>query len=176
MTDTNLQQLYSLTLLKSKYNAMDYKTRTPLYTKRVQSFKDPYEKVRQLDKNTRLIFNQENTQNLKYDNIKCGRPESEGAYRFNYALDQYITKRLVDVSGQYIRNTELRVQPFLNTTPAKNHKLSQSLEQAYREYYSNDISKAKHIIYRPTQNQAINKFEKDTSLFTPKNYTTNYVY
>lgn len=156
------------TILKSKYNAMDYRVRTPLYTNRVQEFYTPYVKTNQFDKNTNLIFNQANTQDLVYDKVICGRPETEDKSRFNYAMDQYITKRYVDVSGQSIRNNELRIQPNRYTTPALNHKISSSLEQSFREYYSNDISKRKHTSYSNDTNRGIKKF--DTSLFTPKGY------
>ena len=136
MTDINLYSLHHQTLLKSKYNTMDYTTKTPLYTPRVQSYQEPYEKVQQLNKNTGLVLNQANTQNLIYDNIICGRPETDDRSRFNYAIDQYITKAVVDVSGQAIRNNELRVQPNKYSTPAKMYSYNPTQEQSYKEYYS----------------------------------------
>lgn len=110
------------TILKSKYNAMDYRVRTPLYTNRVQEFYTPYVKTNQFDINTGLSLNQANTQDLVYDKVICGRPESQEAYRFNYAIDNHITNKVRDISGQAIRNSDLRIQPNRYTTPAVRHK------------------------------------------------------
>lgn len=110
------------TILKSKYNAMDYKKRTPLYTDRIQEFYTPYKKTNQFDNNTGVSINQANTQDLVYDKIICGRPETDDKSRFNYAMDQYITKAPQDISGQAIRNSDLRIQPNRYTTPAVRHK------------------------------------------------------
>lgn len=120
--DERLYQLYQQTLLNDRYEKRDQNVRTPLYTQRINDFKTPYLKTSQLDNNTGLSLFQANTQNLGYDNIICGRPESVGASRYNYAIDNHITNRLVDVSGSIYKNSELRVQPFLNTTPAKNKR------------------------------------------------------
>ena len=117
--DERLYQLYQQRLLNDKYQIKENTVRTPLYTKRINDFYTPYVITNQFDKNTNLSLFQANTQNLGYDNIKCGRPESEGSSRFNYAIDNHITNKLIDVSGNIYKNSELRVQPFLNTTPAK---------------------------------------------------------
>ena len=176
MTHINLERLNQQTILKGKYNAMDYQTRTPLYTNRVQQFNTPYVKTNQFDVNSIFSINQENTQHLLYDNVVCGRPETDDKYRFNYAIDKYITKAFVDVSGQSIINNELRVQPNKYTTPSVNHQRVATLEHDFRKYYSNDISKIKHRTYYALRNKEINNFQKDTSLFTPKSSTTLYSY
>lgn len=101
---------------------MDYRVRTPLYTNRVQEFYTPYVKTNQFDKNTNLILNQANTQDLVYDRVICGRPETQDAYRFNYAIHNHITNKVRDISGQAIGNNELRIQPNRYTTPPLRHK------------------------------------------------------
>lgn len=110
--DKRLYQLCQQRLLKEKYQIRENTVRTPLYTQRVNEFYTPYVISNQFDKNTNLSLFQANTQNLAYDNIICGRPESAGASRFNYAMDNHITNRLVDVSGSVYKNSELRIQPL----------------------------------------------------------------
>ena len=117
--DERLYQLYQQRLLNDKYQVRENTVRTPLYTQRVDDFYTPYVITNQFDKNTGLSLFQANTQNLGYDNIVCQKPPREGASRFNYAMDNHITNRLIDVSGSVYKNSELRIQPFLNTTPAK---------------------------------------------------------
>ena len=49
------------------------------------------------------------------------KPPKQSRFRYNYALDNHITNKLIDVSGSVFKNSELRVQPFKNTTPAKHY-------------------------------------------------------
>jgi len=119
--DERLYQLYQQRLLNDKYQIKENTVRTPLYTQRVKDFYTPYVITNQFDKNTNLSLFQENTQPLAYNNIMCQKPPKESSSRFNYALDNHITNKLVDVSGSVFKNSELRVQPFLNTTPAKHY-------------------------------------------------------
>lgn len=117
-----LSQLNQQTKLKSGHERLEKIVRTPLYTQRIQEYPDPYQRTNQLDKNNNLSLFQQNTQNLKYDKVICGRQKPEEKYRYNYAIDKNITNKLVDVSGQMIRNSDLRVQPNRYITPTNNNK------------------------------------------------------
>ena len=158
--DERLYQLHQQTLLNNRYEIMEQTVRTPLYTKQINDFKNPYLKTNQLDNNTGLSLFQANTQNLAYDNIICGRPESVGASRYNYAIDNHITNRLVDVSGTLLKNSELRIQPNLNTTPSKLIKsVASSLDQSYRKYYNDSITSAPKRSYNAKSYHIMDKYD-----------------
>ena len=106
-----LKILNQQTKLKSGYESLKNIVREPLYTKKIQEFKNPYQTTHQLDFNNGLSLFQNNTQDLKYDKIICGRQLREEKTRFNYAIDNHITNKLVNVSGLMYKNSDLRVQP-----------------------------------------------------------------
>ena len=75
---------------------------------------NPYQIYSQLDCQHHLgCFGKGNSQpsQLPEPFIKCTPRKNDHASRFNYAIDKQITKRLVDVSGQYIPNNQLRIIP-----------------------------------------------------------------
>ena len=117
--DQRLNLLYQQRILNDKYQMMENTKRVPLYTGRIQAYRQPYVITSQLDKNTGLSLFQANTQKLAYPVIVCGRPAQEDRSRFNYAISNHITHKLVDISGQVFRNSELRVQPNKYSSPAK---------------------------------------------------------
>jgi hypothetical protein len=117
--DFRMGALHRSIALDDRYDFLERTRRTPLYTTRIQNFKDPYVKTSQLDAKNNLSFNQENTQKLSYPNINTGRPPQESKNRYNYAIDNYVTNRVVDVSGSLMKNSNLRIQPNIYTTPGK---------------------------------------------------------
>jgi len=119
MTDYRLDILYQQGLLNNRYHHMDMTRRVPLYIQPVQNFHTPYVITNQFDRNSVVSLFQANAQDLTYPKIICQKPGREGSSRFNYAIDNYVTNRLVDVSGQAYRNSALRIQPNKYTTPAK---------------------------------------------------------
>jgi hypothetical protein len=75
---------------------------------------DPYQRYNQLDGGTHIgTFGKGNSQRSKLPEpvINCTPRENESAYRFNYAIDKYVDRRMIDVSGQSIPNNMLRVVP-----------------------------------------------------------------
>jgi len=73
-----------------------------------------YERCNQLDGGINIgTFGKENSQRSKLPEpvINCTPRENESAYRFNYAIDKYVDRRMIDVSGQSIPNNMLRVVP-----------------------------------------------------------------
>jgi len=166
--DERLYQLYQQRMLNDKYQVKENTVRTPLYTKRINDFKTPYVITNQFDKNTGLSLFQANTQNLAYDNIVCQKPPQEGASRYNYAIDNYITNRYVDVSGTLLKNSELRLQPNLNTTPAKIKALSNSLDQSYREYYDNSVKTSGQRSYSYKSRHMVDKYDPQYMYLLPK--------
>lgn len=87
------------------------------YTKKVELLSygnNPYERYNQLDNITHIgTFGKSNSQASKLPEpvINCTPRENITAYRFNYAFDKCIDRKLVDVSGQHIPNNMLRVIP-----------------------------------------------------------------
>ena len=166
--DERLYQLYQQTLINDKYHVKENTVRTPLYTQRINDFKTPYVITTQFDKNTGLSLFQANTQNLAYENIICGRPESVGASRYNYAIDNHITNKLVDVSGSVFKNSELRIQPYLNTTPSKHKSVVSSLEHSYRNYYNDNITSAPKRSYNAKSYHIMDKYDAQYMYVRPK--------
>jgi hypothetical protein len=117
--DFRMGALHRSIALNDRYDFLERTRRTSLYTKRIQNYKEPYVKTSQLDANNNLSFNQENTQKLSYPNINTGRHPQESKTRYNYAIDNYITNGIVDVSGSLMKNSNLRIQPNIYTTPRK---------------------------------------------------------
>ena len=117
--DQRLNLLYMQRSLNDKYQIMENTRRVPLYLDRIQAYNEPYVITQQLDRNTIHSLFQANAQKLAYPNIICGRPPIEGKSRYNYAIDNHITNKLVDISGQVFKNSDLRVQPNKYVTPAK---------------------------------------------------------
>lgn len=117
--DTRLDNLYNQTSLKNIHNKLDYEIRKPLYTGRIQNYHEQYMRTNQFDKNKVLSINKGNVQDLKYYNIRVGREIEKEKSRFNYTIDNHITRRPTEVSGHIFPNNELRVQPNRYVTPGK---------------------------------------------------------
>lgn len=87
------------------------------YTDKIQErsyANNSYERCNQLDGGINIgTFGKANSQRSKLLNgfINCNPRENEDANRFNYAIDKYVDRRMVDVSGQSIPNNMLRVIP-----------------------------------------------------------------
>jgi hypothetical protein len=89
---------------------MNYTGRVNLYS----NANNPYQRYSQLDIASYLgCFGKENSQpsQLPEPVINCTPRKNDDAWRFNYGIDKQITRALVDVSGQFIPNNQLRIIP-----------------------------------------------------------------
>ena len=89
---------------------MNYTGRVNLYS----NANNPYQRYSQLDCQHHLgCFGKENSQpsQLPEPFINCTPRKNDDAWRFNYAIHKQITTKLVDVSGQFIPNNQLRIIP-----------------------------------------------------------------
>ena len=115
--DLNQTQLFTAVDRAAMMNNLEKNTRIMNYTGRVNLYSNannPYQIYSQLDCQTHLgCFGKGNSQpsQLPEPFINCTPRKNDDAWRFNYAIDKQITKRLVDVSGQYIPNNQLRIIP-----------------------------------------------------------------
>jgi hypothetical protein len=115
--DTNQTQLFAeidrpsmMEQLEKTTHIMDYTGRVNLYS----NANNPYQRYSQLDCQTHSgCFGKENSQSSKLTEpfINCTPRRNDTASRFNYAIDKQVTRRLVDVSGQFIPNNQLRIIP-----------------------------------------------------------------
>ena len=113
----NQTQLFAEIDRAAMMEKLEKNTRIMNYTGRVNLYSNannPYEIYSQLDCQTHLgCFGKGNSQpsQLPEPFINCTPRKNDDAWRFNYAIDKQITKRLVDVSGQFIPNNQLRIIP-----------------------------------------------------------------
>jgi hypothetical protein len=106
----NQTQLFAEIERADMMEKLNYTGRVNLYS----NANNPYQIYSQLDCQTHLgCFGKGNSQpsQLPEPFINCTPRKNDTASRFNYALDKQVTKRLVDVSGQYIPNNQLRIIP-----------------------------------------------------------------
>lgn len=115
--DTNQTQLFAEIDRAAMMEQLEKTTRIMNYTSRVNLYSNannPYQRYSQLDCQTHLgCFGKENSQPSKLPEpfIDCTPRKNDTASRFNYAIDKQVTRRLVDVSGQFIPNNQLRIIP-----------------------------------------------------------------
>ena len=115
--DLNQTQLFAVIDRSAMMNNLEKTTRIMNYTGRVNLYSNannPYQIYSQLDCQTHLgCFGKGNSQpsQLPEPFINCTPRKNDDAWRFNYAIDKQITRALVDVSGQYIPNNQLRIIP-----------------------------------------------------------------
>jgi hypothetical protein len=115
--DLNQTQLFAAVDRAAMMNNLEKTTRIMNYTGRVNLYSNannPYQRYSQLDISSYLgCFGKENSQpsQLPEPVINCTPRKNDDAWRFNYAIDKQVTRRLVDVSGQYIPNNQLRIIP-----------------------------------------------------------------
>ena len=113
----NQTQLFAAVDRAATMNNLEKTTRVMNYTGRVNLYSNannPYEIYNQLDIASHLgCFGKGNSQpsQLPEPSINCTPRKNDDAWRFNYAIDKQITRRLVDVSGQFIPNNQLRIIP-----------------------------------------------------------------
>lgn len=108
--EADLERLYQQTIINNDYGVLE-KTTPPTITGRMNLGVYPlYPKTSQLE--SQLMYNgNAETQQYLYPPLMVNPIRPEYYNTFNYALDQYITKRPVDVSGNIIPNNQLRVIP-----------------------------------------------------------------
>ena len=115
--DLNQTQLFAAVDRAAMMNNLEKNTRIMNYTGRVNLYSNannPYQRYSQLDISSHLgCFGKENSQpsQLPEPVINFTPRKNDDAWRFNYAIDKQITKALVDVSGQFIPNNQLRIIP-----------------------------------------------------------------
>jgi len=115
--DLNQAQLFAVIDRSAMMNNLEKTTRVMNYTGRVNlnsNANNPYKRYSQLDISSYLgCFGKENSQpsQLPEPVINCTPRKNDDAWRFNYAIDKQITRALVDVSGQFIPNNQLRIIP-----------------------------------------------------------------
>jgi hypothetical protein len=115
--DLNQTQLFAAIDRSAMMEQLEKNTRIMNYTGRVHLYSNannPYQRYSQLDISSYLgCFGKENSQpsQLPEPVINCTPRKNDTASRFNYALDKQVTRRLVDVSGQFIPNNQLRIIP-----------------------------------------------------------------
>jgi len=115
--DKNQTQLFAAVDRAAMMNNLEKTTRVMNYTRRVNLYSNannPYQRYSQLDCQHHLgCFGKENSQpsQLPEPFIDCTPRKNDTASRFNYAIDKQITRGLVDVSGQFIPNNQLRIIP-----------------------------------------------------------------
>jgi hypothetical protein len=115
--DTNQTQLFAEIDRAAMMEQLEKTTRIMNYTARVNLYSNannPHQRYSQLDISSYLgCFGKENSQpsQLPEPVINCTPRKNDDAWRFNYAIDKQITKALVDVSGQFIPNNQLRIIP-----------------------------------------------------------------
>jgi hypothetical protein len=113
----NQTQLFAAVDRAAMMNNLEKTTRVMNYTGRVNLYSNannPYQIYSQLDCQTHLgCFGKGNSQpsQLPEPFINCTPRKNDDASRFNYAIHKQITTKLVDVSGQYIPNNQLRIIP-----------------------------------------------------------------
>ena len=113
----NQTQLFAAVDRAATMNNLEKTTRVMNYTGRVNLYSNannPYEIYNHLDIASHLgCFGKGNSQpsQLPEPSINCTPRKNDDAWRFNYAIDKQITRRLVDVSGQFIPNNQLRIIP-----------------------------------------------------------------
>ena len=107
--EANLERLYQQTIMNSDYGVIE-KTTPPTITKNMNLGTYPiYNKTSQLESS--LVYNgTDETQQYMYPPLKVAQPPPRYSSEFNYAYNQNITKKLIDVSGTVIPNNELRVK------------------------------------------------------------------
>ena len=107
---TEIDRAAMMEQLEKTTRIMNYTGRVNLYS----NANNPYQIYSQLDCQHHLgCFGKGNSQpsQLPEPFINCTPRKNDDAWRFNYAIDKQITKRLVDVSGQNIPNNQLRIIP-----------------------------------------------------------------
>ena len=113
----NQTQLFAEIDRAAMMEQLEKNTRIMNYTGRVNLYSNannPYQRYSQLDIASHLgCFGKENSQpsQLPEPVINCTPRKNDDAWRFNYAIDKQITRALVDVSGQFIPNNQLRIIP-----------------------------------------------------------------
>ena len=113
----NQTQLFAEIDRAAMMEKLEKTTRIMNYTGRVNLYSNannPYQIYSQLDCQHHLgCFGKGNSQpsQLPEPFINCTPRKNDDAWRFNYAIDKQITRRLVDVSGQFIPNNQLRIIP-----------------------------------------------------------------
>ena len=113
----NQTQLFAVVDRTGMMEQLEKNTRIMNYTGRVNLYSNannPYQRYSQLDCQHHLgCFGKENSQpsRLPEPFIDCTPRKNDTDSRFNYAIDKQITRGLVDVSGQFIPNNQLRIIP-----------------------------------------------------------------
>lgn len=155
--DTNQTQLFAEIDRAAMMEQLEKTTRIMNYTARVNLYSNannPHQRYSQLDCQSHLgCFGKENSQSSKLPEpfIDCTPRKNDTASRFNYAIDKQVTKRLVDVSGQFIPNNQLRIIPNRgihlyaqdrNLPPSINGSLGNiSASSLNRNFANNNINK-----------------------------------
>ena len=153
----NQTQLFAEIDRAAMMEKLEKNTRIMNYTGRVNLYSNannPYQRYNQLDISSYLgCFGKENSQpsQLPEPVINCTPRKNDDAWRFNYAIDKQITRALVDVSGQFIPNNQLRIIPNNGLQLfAQNRHLPPSLSGSLgnisaskldRNFTNNDINK-----------------------------------
>jgi hypothetical protein len=115
--DTNQTQLFAEIDRAAMMEQLEKTTRIMNYTGRVNLYSNannPHQRYSQLDISSHLgCFGKENSlsSQLPEPFINYTPRKNGTASRFNYAIDKQVTRRLVDVSGQFIPNNQLRIIP-----------------------------------------------------------------
>jgi hypothetical protein len=115
--DLNKAQLFTVIDRADMMEKLEKITRVMNYTGRVNlnsNANNPHQRYSQLDISSYLgCFGKENSQpsQLLEPSINCNPRKNDTTTRFNYAIDKQITRALVDVSGQFIPNIQLRIIP-----------------------------------------------------------------
>ena len=113
----NQTQLFAEIDRADMMEKLEKNTRIMNYTGRVNLYSNannPYQIYSQLDCQHHLgCFGKGNSQpsQLPEPFINCTPRKNDTASRFNYAIDKQVARRLVDVSGQFIPNNQLRIIP-----------------------------------------------------------------
>ena len=177
--DTNQTQLFAEIDRAAMMEQLEKTTRIMNYTARVNLYSNannPHQRYSQLDCQSHLgCFGKENSQSSKLPEpfIDCTPRKNDTASRFNYAIDKQVTKRLVDVSGQFIPNNQLRIIPNRgihlfaqdrNLPPSINGSLGNiSASSLNRNFANNNINK--NLTYTANRQK-----------LTGQNMTQGYVY
>ena len=175
----NQTQLFAEIDRAAMMEQLEKNTRIMNYTGRVNLYSNannPYQIYSQLDCQTHLgCFGKGNSQpsQLPEPFINCTPRKNDDAWRFNYAIDKQITKRLVDVSGQYIPNNQLRIIPNRGIhLYAQERNLPSSLSGSLGDISASSLN-------RNFTNKNINKnltYTANRQKLTGQDMTQGYVY
>ena len=175
----NQTQLFAEIDRAAMMEQLEKNTRIMNYTGRVNLYSNvnnPYQIYSQLDCQTHLgCFGKGNSQpsQLPEPFINCTPRKNDTASRFNYAIDKQVARRLVDVSGQYIPNNQLRIIPNRGIhLYAQERNLPSSLSGSLGDTSSSSLN-------RNFTNKNINKnltYTANRQKLTGQDMTQGYIY